>query len=235
MIRAVFFDLYGTLVLFHPPREEVQAQACQPFGFRVTREGLDKGYLVADEYMVEANASQRPMSQMTPQERDLFFARYEQLVLQGAGIDVDLETSGRVWANVQEIPHGFVLFDDVLPVLDMLKLRELTLGTLTNIGWDRWDIDQICEDLGLASYLDFVITSSEVGRGKPHPPIFLAALERAEVGPAEALMVGDSYSSDVQGARGVGIRPLLLDREGMMSNVDDCTKISSLMEILYYL
>ena len=232
MIRAVFFDLYGTLVLFHPPREEVQAQACQPFGFHVTREGLVKGYVVADEYMVEANASQKLVPQMTPEERDLFFARYEQLVLQGAGIDVDLETSGRVWAAVQEIPHGLVLFDDVLPVLDMLKLREMTLGALTNIGWDT---DQISEDLGLAPYLDFAITSSEVGRGKPHPPIFLAALERADVGSAEAFMVGDSYTSDVQGARGVGIRPLLLDRESMMSNVDDCTKIGSLMEILDYL
>ena len=229
MIKAIFFDLYGTLVRFHPPREEIQTQACEPFGFTVTREGLVIGYTLADEWMARANASRKLVPQMAREERDRFFAEYERLVLRGAGVDVDLETAGRVWARVQEIPYGLAVFDDVLPVLDMLKLRGLTLGLLTNVGWN---INTMCEELGLAPYLDIVVTSQEVGSGKPHPPIFLAGLERAGVEPAEALMVGDSYSSDVQGALGVGMQALLLDREGILDEVNDCPKIGGLMEIL---
>ena len=57
MTKAVFFDLYGTLARFHPPREEVQAQACEPFGFNVARDGLVQGYAVADEWMAKVNAA----------------------------------------------------------------------------------------------------------------------------------------------------------------------------------
>ena len=114
----------------------------------------------------------------------------------------------------------------------MLKLQSLTLGVLSNINRD---MDALSQELGLEIYLDFTVTSGEVGAGKPHPPIFLAALERAGVEPHEALHVGDSYSSDVLGARGVGIQPLLLDRDGLHADVTDCPRIASLMEVPEYL
>jgi len=232
LIKAVFFDLYGTLARFHPPREEVQAQACEPFGFQVARDGLVQGYSLADEWMNKVNASDRPMPLMSREERRGFFAEYERLVLLGAGIKVDLETAGKVWAKVSRMPYGLALFDDVLPTMDALKRRGLVLGTLSNITQELRDLSQ---NLGLAQYLDFAVTSWEVGQGKPHPPIFLAALERAHVQAPEALMVGDSYSSDIQGARGVGIRPLLLDREGILTDINDCPRIRSLPEVLGYL
>ncbi len=232
MTKAVFFDLYGTLARFHPPIEEVQAQACEPFGFQVARDGLIQGYAMADEWMARTNAGNIPLPHMSTKQRGAFFAEYERLILLGAGIEVDLETAGKVWARVREIPYGLALFDDVLTTLDALKGRGLVLGTLSNT---YWDIQEICRELGLFPSLDFAITSWEVGKGKPHAPIFLAALERAGVPASEALMVGDSYLSDIQGARGVGIRPLLLDREGTMTDINDCPKIHALSAVTDYL
>jgi len=228
----VFFDLYGTLARFHPPREEVQAQACEPFGFKVAKAGLVQGYAMADDWMARTNAGRTPLPKMSREQRRAFFAEYERLVLLGAGIQVDLETAGQVWARVRKIPYGLALFDDVLPTLEALKVHGLALGTISNT---EWDIQETCRDLGLFPSLDFAITSWEVGKGKPHPPIFMAALERAGVRAPEALMVGDSYSSDIQGARGVGIQPLLLDREGIMAEISDCPKVSSLTEVAVYL
>lgn len=232
MIKAVFLDLYGTLARFHPPREETQAQACKSLGIRVTLEGLARGCARADEYMDQENAAEVPLALRDPEEQRRFFAEYEQLLLKSTGVEVDLETAGRVWEKVQQIPHGLALFDDVLPALDMLKLQGMTLGVLSNINRD---MDKLSQELGLAPYLDFTVTSGDVGAGKPHPPIFLAALERAGVEPHEALHVGDSYTSDVQGARGVGINPLLLDRDGAHTNVTDCPRITSLMEVAEHL
>ncbi|MBI4200867.1 MAG: HAD family hydrolase [Chloroflexi bacterium] len=232
MIKAVFFDLYGTLARFYPPREEVQAKACESFGFRVTRQGLIRGYALADDLMSQVNATDSPVTRMEGEQRARFFAEYERLVLKGAGIDVDLETAGQVWAKVREIPYGLALFDDAVPTLRALGARGLTLGMLSNIGRDS---TELCAELGLTPYLHFAVTSQEAGSSKPHPPMFLMALERAGVSPAEALHVGDSYLSDVQGARGLGIRPLLLDREGLMAHFDDCLKIRSLVEVLDYL
>lgn len=232
MITAVFLDLYGTLAHFQPPREEVQAQACRSFGIKVTRDGLVRGYAQADEYMGQENAGQQPLGLRTPKGLQSFFAEYEKLILTTAGVDVDLEAAGKIWTKVQQIPHSLALFDDVLPTLDMLMLKGLTLGVLSNI---TRDMDVLSREMGLEPYLDFTITSGEIGAGKPHPLIFLAALERAGVESHEALHVGDSYSSDIMGARGVGIRALLLDRDGLYSNVTDCPRIGSLMEVAEYL
>jgi FMN phosphatase YigB (HAD superfamily) len=56
---------------------------------------------------------------------------------------------------------------------------------------------------------------------KPSPSIFRAALEMLEVEPAEAAMVGDSPTDDVEGARALGMRAFLVDREGRFPDRDD--------------
>ena len=119
----------------------------------------------------------------------------------------------------------FVLFADVLPALKELKGRKLVLGLLTNL--DR-DMKPLCRELGLEPYLDFTVTSAQVGSDKPHPPIFLAALERAGVKAQEAVHVGDQYGMDILGARGVGITAILLDRQNLQTDVTDCPRIQGL-------
>ena len=228
MIKAVFFDLYNTLARFYPPREELQATSCAEFGIQVTPDGIDKGYALADDYMARENAL-LPLRNRTPEAREEFFAEYQRLVLQGAGVEVARELAGQIWSRIRQIPYDLALFDDVLPAMDMLKLQGLTLGLISNI--DR-DMDRLLKDLRLSPYLDFAITSREAGSEKPHPPIFLAALDWAQVEPSEAIHVGDQYTSDVQGARSVGINPVLLDRYGSYLEVQDCPRIESLMEIL---
>ena len=123
---------------------------------------------------------------------------------------------------------SFTLFDDVLTTLKILQERNLTLGLLTN--FDR-DMAPICRQLGLEPYIDFIVTSGEVGTDKPEPPIFLAALQKAGVKASEAVHVGDQYKLDVLGARGVGITQLLIDRYDLYPEVSDCPRIHSLTEL----
>ncbi|MCI4338717.1 MAG: HAD-IA family hydrolase [Thermoplasmata archaeon] len=66
--------------------------------------------------------------------------------------------------------------------------------------------------LRLDGDVDFLVTSEEVGRAKPDPAIFRAALERGKHAPRDAVMVGDSWASDVVGARAAGIRAVWFNR-----------------------
>jgi HAD superfamily hydrolase (TIGR01549 family) len=68
---------------------------------------------------------------------------------------------------------------------------------------------------GLAPLVDLLVVSEEVGVAKPDPAIFLAALERAGCGAHEAVMVGDSWPNDIEGARAVGIRPIWFNPDGL--------------------
>ena len=72
--------------------------------------------------------------------------------------------------------------------------------------------------------VDAAIGSRAHGKTKPHETIFRAALALLEVEPAEAAMVGDSLEDDVEGARALGMRALLVDRERMYPNVRDALR-----------
>ncbi|MBI4307650.1 MAG: HAD-IA family hydrolase [Chloroflexi bacterium] len=232
MIKAVFFDLYNTIARFDPPREELQTAACREFGICATPEGIERGYVQADDYLARENARDPVFKR--PRERQMaFWAEYERLVLEGAGVTVPAEVAAQVFARVRKMDYGLALFDDALPALDMLQQRGLVLGLLSNI---HRDARQITDDLRLTPHLDFVISSADVGSEKPHPPIFLAALQRAGCAPGEAVHVGDQYHSDVVGARNVGIKPLLLDRAGLLDPARyDAPIIHSLMEVVDHL
>ena len=64
--------MYGTLAGFDPPREQIQAQAAEKFGLKVTREGIDAGYHMADEFMTSQN-TRNPVRKMNGNEQWAFF------------------------------------------------------------------------------------------------------------------------------------------------------------------
>ena len=103
----------------------------------------------------------------------------------------------------------FELYDDALPVLDVLRERGLKIGLLSN---SSRDLDEFVAHHRLTA--DAVLTSHAHGKSKPHRTIFRAMLERLDVDPGEAVMVGDTIEDDVEGALAVGMRAVLLDREG---------------------
>jgi len=231
MIKAVFFDFYGTLISFEPPREELQVTACREFGLEVDRKAIPLGYWFADDFMSRENARSPIHRRPLADEMD-FWSDYEAIILNKAGADVSKDLALRVFTRARQLDRKLVLFDDVLPIIYILRGRGMVLGVVSNLSRA---LDGHVKELGLTGYMDFALTSSEIGAEKPHPPIFLAALERAGVTASEAIHVGDQYHSDVLGAKGVGISPLLLDRDGFWEGVDDCPRIRSLGEIVNYL
>ena len=67
---------------------------------------------------------------------------------------------------------------------------------------------------GLAGFVDELVTSEEVGVSKPDPRIFQEALDRARAAPPDAVMLGDAWATDIEGALASGIRPVWLNRFG---------------------
>ena len=59
---------------------------------------------------------------------------------------------------------------------------------------------------GIETLLSAVVISGEVGVGKPDPAIFALALEELGADPEGAVMIGDNWERDVQGARALGMR-----------------------------
>ena len=92
------------------------------------------------------------------------------------------------------------------------------------------------EHSGLAPYLTHTLISEEVGINKPQPEIFRIALERNGVTADEAVMIGDSYSSDIAGAQAAGIDQIWIKGDGVPVTGETATyivaNITDVMNIL---
>ncbi|MBI4188667.1 MAG: HAD family hydrolase [Chloroflexi bacterium] len=235
MIKAIFFDWFNTLARYEPHREELQSQVLQEFDIHVSPQKIMPGLAVADREYLEENAVS-PVRKRTPEEQSKVYSRYQQTILTEAGVSTSLPPDRlvQIMKRVQQLAQGmdFVLFDNVLPTLKTLKERNLTLGLLSNIDWD---MQPVCARLGLGPYINFTVTAGEVGADKPEPAFFLAALRKAGVNASEAIHVGDQYKIDIAGAKGVGIKAILIDRYGSSPEPVDCPRIHTLPELTAYI
>ena len=223
-VKTILFDVYGTLATWSPDRYVIHSRAALQFGIEVTKAGIDAGYAVAEAYMTHEN-TKTPIRNMTATERDQFFAKFEQLVLQGCGIEVDLELADKIWQAVAAQEYEMVLYEDVLYNLYELRARGYIVGIVSNVPSGG---SELSDQLGLSDSIDFAVTSSEVGCEKPDPRIFVEALRRANnTLPNAALMVGDQLESDINGAIGAGIQPVLLDSNNNHPDFADHLRITS--------
>ena len=208
MAEFVMFDFYGTLAGFHPGREVIQKRAAGEFGLHLTDEGVSRGYKQAEEFMTSENAKS-PLRLKSDAERLDFFARFEQMVLEGDGYAADYNLARKIWMKVQSQEYRMVLFPDVVPGLEALKSAGFRTAIITNMTSTG---EQIRKEFGLESLTEFVLTSQDAKAEKPHPAIFCKALELAQVQPADAVYVGDQIKSDIHGADAAGMTPILMDR-----------------------
>jgi len=231
VIKAVFFDLYNTLVGYDPPREETQAKILKELGVEVAPESLLRPIMAADEFIYQEHAHY-PIGKRTKQETVELYTEYHGIILKEAGIEASWELVTGILKKWLKADYKMVLFDDVVPTLTQLKERGLILGLISNV--DR-DITTLYQGLGLADWLEVAVTSQEVGFNKPAPQIFRAALRKAKLRPIEAIYVGDQQQIDVVGANNAGMLGILVDRNGFFEDITDSPRVSSLTQIVEYL
>lgn len=92
-------------------------------------------------------------------------------------------------------------------------------GVVSDI--DTWEGERLLEQFGVRKHLDAVTTSEEIGRTKPDSAMFETALDKAGVDPVQALMVGDRYTNDMEGASQVGIDTAAFGGSASEADSDD--------------
>jgi HAD superfamily hydrolase (TIGR01549 family) len=107
-------------------------------------------------------------------------------------------------AAMRPVPGALALLDALAPYV--------RLGVVTNNIVDQ-QVQKV-DALGLRPYLSAVVISEAVGFQKPDPRIFWLALEQLECAPGEAVVVGDSWETDISGARAAGIAPVWFNPAG---------------------
>jgi HAD superfamily hydrolase (TIGR01549 family) len=203
MLRAVLLDVDFTL--FRPGPE------LGPEGY--VRAGARHGMtLDAGLYETARLAAIDDLDHHPELEHDEeIWVRFTRDIVEGMGGTGDAaDPCARGIVREWERHENFFLYDDALPALAELRRHDLRVGLISN---GQRDLEEFARHHGLD--VDACVGSRSHGFVKPHRSIFEAALEALGAAVDEAVMVGDSPSDDIEGARALGLRAILLDREGI--------------------
>jgi putative hydrolase of the HAD superfamily len=202
VLKAVLFDVDFTL---SRPGPELGPEGYRRVG---ERHGLALDPARYEQARLDAIEALQDRGELVHDE-DVWVAFTEEIVVGMGGAPPGSRACAVEMVQEWERHENFSLYEDALPVLELLRSRGLKLGLVSN---GQRDLDEFVAHHGLE--VDAAVGSLAHGRRKPDPSIFQAALERLGATPAETAMVGDSPADDVAGARALGMRALLLDRDG---------------------
>ena len=153
--------------------------------------------------------------------------RFTQRIIEGMGGAGDTYAAACEMEGAWAHAHHFELYEDAIPTLEALRDRGLKLGLLSN---SARDLDEFVGHHRLT--VDAVLTSRAHGKTKPHEAIFRRMLELLDVVAGDAVMVGDTIEDDVEGATAVGMRAVLVDREGRYEEHDSIADLRSLISLI---
>lgn len=196
-IKAVTFDVGGTLIAPWPSVGEVYAEVAAGHGVVVPPEVLSARF----------KAAWRTFS---PFENSR--ANWAQLVDETfRGLCDSLPSTTffpELYARFARA-DAWRIFPDVFPALEALTARGIRLGILSN--WDE-RLRGLLSGLGLDRHFQTFTISCEVGCSKPAARIFQRAAEQLGVAPGSILHVGDSMEMDVAGSEAAGFQSVLIER-----------------------
>lgn len=211
MIRAVIFDMGGTILRFRLSDTSTW------------RESEEAGIRGIYQYLVEQG---HPLAAHEDAFVDVMFNRLAEGWEQSTGGHINLRALDWIAAGVNH--HALTLDEAALleaarryakPIRESLRLMpgaQETLAALQEQGYriglisnTIWPAELHLEDLaelGVLPYFEHTIFSGDAGMWKPHAAIFRHALQALGATAGEAVFVGDSPREDILGAQAVGMR-----------------------------
>ena len=210
MPKAVFFDAAGTLFESVRPVAATYAETAQRYGKSVSPEEVSRRFRHCFATAPPLAFPQLGGERLEDLERG-WWREVVRRMFEPAGpfprFDDYFDELFAYFARTD----SWALYDDARATLEALKRRGRILSMISNFD-SR--VLGIVRGLGISDYFDSVFLSASAGFAKPAPGIFRLALERHGLAPDEAVHVGDSPETDVEGALRAGVRPVLLRRGG---------------------
>jgi putative hydrolase of the HAD superfamily len=209
-VKAIVFDMGGTLIEFErAPWNLLQImEVNEIYAFLTKRNGKMPSLKLFREVYRERWAEARDKSITRHKELDL--AGFLKSLCSGVGMETDDElVEALLQVHYAPVRRELTLYPDSIATLEALRARGFKIGLLSNTMWPREFHEADLDKFGLSHLFDTKFFSSDFPWRKPHPAIFLAALEALDVTPENAAYVGDFPERDVVGAKAAGMTAIL--------------------------
>ncbi|MCG6962534.1 MAG: HAD family hydrolase [Acidobacteria bacterium] len=204
--QAVFFDLYGTLLVYGD-MAAAWSDWLDGLFHRLRSCGLA---LDPDEFAARCDGLfARPEPPVRSDGMTVYERRLSALCSEiGLGLTLP-QVRDAVDASVHAWQKHVTLDAEAIPVLSTVR-DSFPLALVSNFDHPP-HVHRVLRETGLRDYLDTVVISGEVGFKKPDPRIFSIALERLGLRPDRVIYIGDA-PEDVHGSTLAGLVPVRLDR-----------------------
>jgi len=215
-IKAVTFDVGGTLIEPWPSVGHVYCEIANRHGI---------GGFTAELLNARFNAAWRVHKNFNDTRagwEELVNEVFQGLVSPGICAEFFPELYDRFAQS-----EAWRIFDDVTPTLEMLASRGIRLGVISN--WDE-RLRILLRRLLLDHHFETIVISCEIGSGKPSPIIFEKAAAKFGLPPGAILHVGDSFESDIAGARAAGFHARRIYRSAGEARKGDLHSLRELAE-----
>lgn len=226
MIRAILFDLDGTLKFNRPDGVEAFVQFSAELGLTLCADARRNVEQWTHSFWSGKHSGFARMSD----DPDTFWLDYTHKMLKAAGVDdvsLDYAQAIRRAFNERYKPESY-LHPEAHTVLRALCDDGYTLGLVSNRAEE---LTPVTTELGLHDYFHFTLSGGQANSWKPDTRIFIRACEMAQTEPCECLYVGDNFYADVVGSRAAGLVPVLLDPNDVFPEAG-CVRVKSLGELL---
>ena len=225
MIRAIFFDVDFTLIYPGPTFQGTgYRDFCAEHDVTVDALSFDRAVAAAASTLVDTNGG--------VYDPEVFVQYTMRIIEHMGGSGVGVEQAARRIYDEWSSCHHFEMYEDVPDVLRTLQASGLKMGLISNT---QRSLTAFQTHFALEGIFSAAVSSYDHGYMKPHRSIFEAALRLVGVAPHEAVMVGDSVAADIDGARGMGMRAVLVSRAGHTSHLHACPpdvpRITTLREL----
>jgi len=227
--RAVLFDYGRTLVTFEYPTEEI-LEVMRGFRPRIeTALGVPapKAEAILENILLPLEKIIGSMSEDEVEYMDVYRATWAEagLALPDVLLHDILDEEQQCWDRAVRLDP------DALPVLSWLGAHGIKRGVCSNAPFPPEMMRRQVQTNGVGEMVDAVVFSSEVGRRKPAPEVYRAALDAIGVDARHALFVGDRVREDYEGPRAVGMRAVIFTAHAEEPPPDGIPTIASLSEI----
>jgi YjjG family noncanonical pyrimidine nucleotidase len=202
-VRAVFFDMDETLWDHRLASRESFSLTLAQYAPEVNRDDLSDRYQDFERYNEQLWEAYAQGQYDAPTVRLQRF----QWLLQPYGVTEErIAEISRVY--LERYAKTCRPTSGARQLLEGLSRRYL-IGILTN-GFS--DVQQTkLDNSGLSPFISFMITSEAAGSLKPSPGIFIEAVRRSGFAAAQCVLIGDSYTTDIMGAKRAGLRTIWLN------------------------
>ncbi|MEM2454600.1 MAG: HAD family hydrolase, partial [Candidatus Bathyarchaeia archaeon] len=218
-LRAVIFDLGGTLIRTASPAEIIK-KILEKYGIKRNIEEISSAHRFAEE-------------SVSPEDHGLsyydFWIKWNKRILEKLRILDKNDFLAKVLVDEWWDNAGVEVYPDAEEVLVKLKRSGLKVGVITN-AFEK-DIEEIFRRVKLPITFDVLVGIDTVKKPKPSPEIFLYAVHTLKVLPHEAAYIGDDIEKDYVGAVSAGLRAVLIDRDSTYINRRDLIRVRSLSEV----